>query len=539
MLKAPQPYQPAGRPLWQRVGRLGSGRRLGRWLAWSLVGLVLALIIGVPGADRDALAQTTSWISLFDGAPSSPQPYNPSTWDVLVHSRDASTWKQLEPMAAHHGSNCAGAPASHQISQYADAVFLCNNHVMTAINASGYGLIVLTPNQLVDFSSGEAVIHFDMTTFRSAERDWVSVWLSPWEDHVPLPLPEWYPDLAGEPRRAVNVEMGTFNGQTTFGANIITNHHAQALPSTWWLGYESFLTTSAVRRDPFELRISRTSLKFGMPTYNRWWVDTTFPDLGWDRAVLQLGHHSYNPDKDCTGCGPNTWHWDNVSISRAVPFTMLKGDLPWVDPSSRRYVQFNPSAPTNSYLRFVGIGANLQVSFDGGASWQNAQMKQIEKNAEDAFKPYWMPVPPGTSRVDFRGNSWWGGPWMVRDPVIWSQPPAGGQAPSNCSTRPQTTIQTQLLGGGRLQVTVLAGRPATAPNNLIRRIRLSPFANARVEILGQTVGMGGGTVTPNPLAPSVTFTVVRQATGAVTVPLVITDDCGDWTTFVGGGPNAF
>jgi hypothetical protein len=27
--------------------------------------------------------------------------------------------------------------------------------------------------------------------------------------------------------------------------------------------------------------------------------------------------------------------------------------------------------------------------------------------------------------------------------------------------------------------------------------------------------------------------------GAVTVPITVTDGCGDWKTFVGGGANAF
>ena len=31
----------------------------------------------------------------------------------------------------------------------------------------------------------------------------------------------------------------------------------------------------------------------------------------------------------------------------------------------------------------------------------------------------------------------------------------------------------------------------------------------------------------------------RLAAGAITVPLVITDTCGEWETFVGGGATAF
>ena len=101
-----------------------------------------------------------------------------------------------------------------------------------------------------------------------------------------------------------------------------------------------------------------------------------------------------------------------------------------------------------------GLATNLQVSFNGGASWQNAQMKAVERASEEAFKPYWIPVLPGGSRVDFRGSGWWGGDWMVRDPVIWSQTAALPPPTSNCSTRPKTTVQTQAIGGGKLQVTV-------------------------------------------------------------------------------------
>lgn len=36
-----------------------------------------------------------------------------------------------------------------------------------------------------------------------------------------------------------------------------------------------------------------------MPAYNFWWIDATIPNLGWDMGVVQFGHHSYNPTKDC------------------------------------------------------------------------------------------------------------------------------------------------------------------------------------------------------------------------------------------------
>jgi hypothetical protein len=531
------------------MSRFGHWRRRplsGRWLTrpWALAAVVLiGVLLAVPADGPTALAQSTAWISTFDGKPSSPIQFDPPTWDVQVHSRNRDTWKQLEAMQAHHGGDCSGHPATHQISEYNQAVFQCNGHVMTAIKAEGYGLVVLTPNQMVDFSQGEAVIRFDMSTFRASWRDWVSIWLSPFEDQIPLPLMDWLPDLTGDPRRGVHITMNGSEGSQFRGYTLL-GFQGTDITTDDWLKYEDFLTTSAVRRDPFELRISRTSVKFGMPTYNKWWVDRTIPDLGWDRAVLQFAHHSYTPWKGCMNgnCDPNTWHWDNVSISNPVPFVMLKGNQPFVDATTQPAVTFPSGAPANSFLRFVGIGTNLQVSFNGGQTWQPAVLHPTESAPEDHFRPYWMPVPPGTTRVDFRGQGWYGGGWMVRGPAIWSETTPLPAPTSDCTTRPRTTVRTQPIGNGRLQVTVEVGRPATAPSNIVRKVQIVRAENAQVEILGQTIGRDGGSATPTSANQGLSFTVVRQATNVsvpVTVPLVVTDDCGEWNTFVGGGPTSF
>jgi hypothetical protein len=147
---------------------------------------------------------------------------------------------------------------------------------------------------------------------------------------------------------------------------------------------------------------------------------------------------------------------------------------------------------------------------------------------------------------------------MARGVAIWSQSLATGPAPtpvpptpvpvplpaatSDCTVRPQTAVQTQAIGGGKLQVSVTVGRPAGAASNIVRRVQVSPLQNAQVTILGQTFGDAGGSVVPTTPSPAVTFVVARQpasAQVAVTVPFVVTDDCGSWNTFVGGGPTAF
>ncbi|MGE3271350.1 MAG: hypothetical protein AB7P40_21555, partial [Chloroflexota bacterium] len=293
----------------------------------ALVGEPAGRAQGAPGQGATGQQPARAgFLEPFDGRPDQPTPWHAPNWDVTIHSRDRETWDQLEPMAAQHGGNCSAPPDAHVINSYDDVVFQCNNHMMTAINASGYGLIYLTPNQQVDFSGGEAVIRFDLSTLRSSTRDWVDIWITPFEDQVQLPLDSWLPDLTGEPQRSVHVRMKDSGGKTSFSANVFRGNQMEELEGSWWLGYEDFLTPSAVRRDPFEIRISRTSLKVGMPDYNQWWVNSKMADLGWDRAVVQFGHHSYTPSKDCNGCGPNTWHWDNIGIEPAVPFTIIPGD---------------------------------------------------------------------------------------------------------------------------------------------------------------------------------------------------------------------
>jgi hypothetical protein len=361
------------------------------------------------------------FLETFDGDPPQPQPWNPPNWDVVVHSRDVSTWDQLEPMHAGHGGNCSPPPETHMITAYKDAVHLCKNHVMTAINASGYGVIYLTPDHMVDFSKGEAVIQFDVSTARTSTRDWIDLWITPYEDNLQLPLSDFYPDLSGDPFRAIQVEMGTFNGKTTFGLNVIRNFKAQSINGTTWIGYEDFLTPSATRRDRFELRISSNHIKFGMPDYNFWWFDADIPTLEWTQGIVQFGHHSYTPQKACDGCGPNTWHWDNVRIQPAIPFTIIEAKERYTNKKQGSRINLSAPAPADGYLRFSGIGKNLEVSFDDGATWQKALPQKQERYSEGAFWSYWMPIPASVSHILFRGQDWWGGEWRVKDISAWSR----------------------------------------------------------------------------------------------------------------------
>src|SRR5829696_1968908 len=170
----------------------------------------IALVAALTALSAVYAAGSQENVRTFPGRPAAPAAWQPADWDVTVHSRDSGTWYTLEAMDAHHGSDCGAAPATHRIASYADAVFQCNDHIMTAINASGYGVIYLTPNQLLDFSTGEAVLRWDMSTIRGSGRDWIDLWISPYADHLQLPLESWLPDLNGRPRHALNIRMDSF-----------------------------------------------------------------------------------------------------------------------------------------------------------------------------------------------------------------------------------------------------------------------------------------------------------------------------------------
>jgi hypothetical protein len=385
-----------------------------------LCGPTLLLVIeGVVAAD-------SPYAETFDGQPASPQPGLPHGWDVTVHSRDPGTWLAQEPMLSHHGADCSPPLATHAIRTYEDAVFVCHDHLMTAINASGYGVIYLTPDHLLDFSAGEAVVQFDLSTLRSSPRNWIDLWISPYEQHLQLPLEDWLPDLNGPPANAVHVKMESLNGTTPFKALVYRNWVEEDLGGDWQTGYESFLTPSATRRDTFELRLSRTHLRFGMPAYDFWWIDADIADLGWDQGVVQFGHHSYDPTRNCPSCGPNTWHWDNVRIEPAVPFTMLRADRRYVDAETAPEMRFPAPAPESAHLRFAGVGAGLQVSFDGGARWEAARVQRQRTYDATRFQSYWMPIPAGTSGVWFRSDTDSAQPWMVQDVSIWALQTPGG-----------------------------------------------------------------------------------------------------------------
>jgi hypothetical protein len=92
---------------------------------------------------------------------------------------------------------------------------------------------------------------------------------------------------------------------------------------------------------------------------------------------------------------------------------------------------------------------------------------------------------------------------------------------------------------GRLDVTVTAGVGSGAASNALHALRFGTLTNATIDVAGQTVA-SNSRVTLAAGSRQAHFSVQQARPGqAVTVPVVIEDDCGDWPTFVGGGAGAF
>jgi hypothetical protein len=373
----------------------------------------------------------------WSGTPAAPQSVVPSTWDVQIHQRAGSD--ATFSMQAQHGGDCSAPPATHLIATLPESVFICKNHLMTAINGTEYGEIALTPDHMADWSTGTTAITVQVSTQQFNPSDFVEVWVTPFADNQTLPFRASDPDLQGPPKNAL---VFSFNPGEMFGTHEgdvsrVDNFNFTSLPRARGDILSSITAVSPVIRTAYEMDISSGHIRFGLPAFNLWWTDTNIAALPYTQGVVTLTHHSYNPEKHQPGTGVDSWHWSNFAITNSVPFTIINGAERSLNPSGATTVHFPAPAPANSFLRFSGIGPQSNtyaVSYNGGATWVSPALQSHAAAGTHAehFSAYFTPIPAGTQTVMFRGNNWWGGDWWVRDPAIWSQngsTPAPAPAP--------------------------------------------------------------------------------------------------------------
>jgi hypothetical protein len=434
----------------------------------ALIAAGLAVLVAVAaGRSTPSTAQTTpptSYLQNFNNIETTaPLDYAANgSLDVLVHSRDVPTWAGLEPMAMDHGSMCEAPPAQHASMDpmpYPDAVFVCNGHLMTSIKAGGYGVIYLTPGARVDFSGGESVISFDVSTLKTSGRDWWDVWVTPFDDLMAAPLPAVWPDLAGEPKNGIHIDTSMFNDQTVHLGSRLDNFVSTDLDSCWWCGTEQALAgvnlvPSASRRDTYELRISQTHVKFSLlngTTHQplMTWVDKDLSasPLSFSNGVVQIGHHSYNPQKECTPdpvahiCEPDTWHWDNLSISATAPLTIVPAQQIRAD-AAHPTLTFPTGAPSGAYLQLDALATDMDYSLDGGTTWAAIAKQSSNTHKFGGMRTYRQSIPTGTTSITLRGTEE-SGAWTVDHAAIYSTsglaaPPTPTPAPPTATPIPPT-----------------------------------------------------------------------------------------------------
>ncbi len=416
-----------------------------------------------------AAASAERFIERFNGDPNAPRAFASSRWDIAIFTRDESTWYQPIPtVKADHGSRCEPPPLQHRPRRLEDLTFRCKSHLMTAMNDLGFGRVTLTPNHMVDFSDGEAVIEFDISTFRRGGYDWLEFAITPFDDNLVHPTHAFW-EVAGPPRNGLLIDM-TPGGINSFNLTAFNNGVAKHYSTCFdcegvnsWVEYDTDvlpLVPSQKRRDTFRISISKRRISFAVIGYDDgsdtdndfyWLDDVELEPLAWSRGVVQLSHSSFNPKNNCDNvpsprnppdnepfvheCDGDTWHWDNVRIEPSTPFTIIptrklrrqdKFKQRYVDPTRTQpaRVRFVRSAPRDAFLRFSAIGGDIEVSFDSGRSWQRARAQRQLEVVPHRFNNYFHPMPMGTDSAMFRGNGWWGGQWHVRDMSIWSQAPA-------------------------------------------------------------------------------------------------------------------
>ena len=462
--------------------------------------LVIPLLLAASGAAVPASVTAGNgapYSFSWAGTPTSPQPWNPATgFDVVVHDRDfTQTYNNPYPFAAQHGTDCGafqgfGVGGIHTVSTYADEVFMCNNHMMTGVNGQGYGEVAFTPAQLLDWSAGPVSVTWQVDTLRTSCRDWLSFNVMPFADNLMLTDGVGV-DLFNEPKNELLFTTGA-SCPMAYSGQDIRNFAAADIPGPGGAVEDVVDTGSplaAKNRQTFEIDISSTHVRFGMPAFNKWFVDGNLQSpLPYQQAVIQFEQHSYTPDKECnpttTFCASNTWHWSNINISNGVPFTILRADRFQVAGGHTGdgvpdTVNLPAATPANSFVRFEALSASGSVRFsvDGGASWITPTHQQLSQNAPTGGLTdgqtclYWWPIPAGATQIKFQAaDPYWS--WnAIRNISVWSQAPGSGVTnnppPAPTPTPAPTPVATPTPAPTPTPVVAPEPSPSASPAGIV------------------------------------------------------------------------
>lgn len=370
------------------------------------------------------------FLATFDGAPTSPQPFRPRDWALtfINSAGGAADVGATGTGALSHGPDCSAPPDTHSNGGLIEqSLFLCRDHLMTG-GVDSMNLQVMPP-ALLDFSQGTAFLRWDQSTATTNGRDWTEMWVVPYADDYQMSSRE-----EEFPANAIRILARTGPPEHP-GWIVQVFKNRQRVSETFSPDWDKTFALNAARRDTFELQLSQGHLKFWSPGYNQVWVEQDVA-LDWNVGTVYLAHDAYNPHKDgpcpspgTLSCGVNTWHWDNLSLSPARPFTIINADRR-VANAAAPTLTFDRPAPAGAQLRWWSFGGlNMQVQFDGGP-WLDTEPLGVQPTADKAHA-FRVPAPQGARVVRWRGDKIevdWAG-WSVADATLISLAAPDGSAP--------------------------------------------------------------------------------------------------------------
>jgi hypothetical protein len=297
-------------------------------------------------------------------------------------------------------------------------------------------------------------------------------------------------------------------------------------------------------------------------------------------AIFDLGSNALRPSTwtsaDAAGLPmlPGLARYDEVAageIAHALRFTAPQTQKAFIWPARHQAgSSTNPNLPpmgarfrlkssvnVSSYpaqIRVILVALQRYGMFlaDNGSSWfingvpderwNNDTLQQLHAivgNQLEAVDESSLMVSPDSAQAR-SGGAPSGTPTLTPTPAGPTSTPTPTPRPSQaCAPRPPARVDVARGSAGRLDVTVTAGTGGGTTSNQLHGLRFGTLANATIDVSGQTIA-GNARVALPAGSRQARFSVQQTRPGeAVTVPVVVEDDCGDWPTFVGGGRAAF
>jgi N-acetylneuraminic acid mutarotase len=232
--------------------------------------------------------------------------------------------------------------------------------------------------------------------------------------------------------------------------------------------------------------------------------------------------------------------WVQLTPNGSLPMPRSRHTAVWAGAGNRMLVfggsatggslndLWSYDATSNSWAQLAPGGALPAPQTGHTAVWDAASSRMLVFGG-DGLWIYQSPLPPPPT------------PTPTRTPTATPSPtPTITPTPNPCLAAARVRVEAAPNGDGRLRVSVSAAHPSVPLQSVAFRADPQILGSALIDTATQT-GQAPPFTLPLPAGTQGTLFYVRPAIAGqgATVPLTVTDACGAWPTFVGGGPAVF